>query len=187
MKYHRNFYFEGVLRTEWWEHNRHVHREGDWAIRGYSTEGTLVCEEWRMHGTPHRVGGPAKIAIQPGRKEETWTVRGRVHRDDGPAMTIVEGDASCHIWCKNDFVHREDGPAKLFFGRARHPDEHYLHGIPLQYDEYRCLMKLEQKARLVQLIRIAKAKLYGPDHIVDMLHELDPDFSKTLKASLALL
>jgi hypothetical protein len=55
----------------------YCHRDGDLpAIE------SGACKRWYVHGTLHRVGGPAKIVVQPSCTEYFYYQNGYCHRDE---------------------------------------------------------------------------------------------------------
>lgn len=64
----------------------------------------------------HRINGPAKIRFKDNiMTREEWYIHGSHHRLDGPAIVSYAGKCFHEMWYRNGNCHREDGPAKIFY------------------------------------------------------------------------
>ena len=74
---------DNLSRISFRDKNDFLHRvEGPADIEFNSVSGKIYSMQWRIHGLPHRIGGPACIT----RYSIEWWLNGKCHRLDGPAV-----------------------------------------------------------------------------------------------------
>lgn len=85
---------------------------------GSTSEPSIVeenYEEWRLHGVPHRIDGPAITHTKGDVLTREYWQNGSLHAIDRPAIEVVTRFKP-HIllqafYYQNGLLHREDGPA----------------------------------------------------------------------------
>lgn len=85
----KNHYEDGSLESEiWYDEEGNRHREDGPAMILYTPEGSLISEEFYVHGKAHREDGPAVIHYgADGRvTKEDYMIDGQLHREVGPAV-----------------------------------------------------------------------------------------------------